>query len=326
MKVKDISVLAAHMERIGLANPDIVEKLFDLEGGEGFNGHVVARQQEDRLNCNYQISKDIGSDMFRIEGYRAVLLSIDNITHDVFEGIDSFALETRLKELDIFRDWKTVFDRHSPIAQVCTDLMLLAKSDIDQAKEISGLLSLKYFSDTPIENLLEICVDRERYEKEIFIPLNGDEHDIGILQAYNLLSGRSLMKLKETPEGFPPQAYWLMVEEGHLKILPEFDIVGALLNLPIVGIRDRDLIQDLFLQLVNGDKVVVDVLINGESVQGYIVAYPVEGSLTLHDQSGKPILATRPRLDNHKGHHNEEKTQGYKNGNIRPGKKRGPSL
>ena len=326
MRVKDINELGAYLEHLGLADPAVMGNLQTLKEGEGFIGRVIARKDEDRLSCSYQISRDSGSDFYRLEGFNAALLRIVEIPHGVFEEINTRNLEKRLKEADVYRDWQNVFDRHSDIAQLCMELTLLAKSTDKQAVEVSHLLSLKYLADTPVEKLVDINIDRHRYEKEIFVPLKGDDHDIGISQAYNLLCGRGIMKLKNTSEAQPPEAYWLVIENGRLHALPEFDIVGQLMRLPFNDGLDRQVVEDMFLGLVNGDQIAVDLSVAGERRQGIIEVDARQGMVVLCNQQGERILSSamiRRELPNL---NNKEKLNGAIKNNTPIKKKKGPSL
>ncbi|AOM80080.1 hypothetical protein [Pedobacter steynii] len=325
MKVKDINELGAYLEHLGLADAAIMENLQTLKEGEGFIGRVAARHGEDRLSCRYQISRDSDSNLYRLDGYNAALLRVD-IPHGVLDGISSMNLEARLKEVDVYRDWQDVFDRHSSIAQICMELTLLSKSTDEEARELGNLLSLKYLADTPVEKLVEINIDRHHYEKEIFIPLMGNDHDTGILQAYNLLCGRGIMKLKDISEDHPPEAYWLVLENGYLQSLPEFDIVGQLMRLPFNTGLDREVVQDMFLQLVNGDQITVDLSMAGQRRQGIIEVDARQGMIVLCNQQGERILTSamiRRELPNL---NNREKPNGAIKNNAPIKKKKGPSL
>jgi hypothetical protein len=326
MRVKDINELGAYLAHLGLADAAVMGNLQTLKEGEGFIGRVVARHGEDRLSCRYQISRDSDSNLYRLDGYNAALLRIVDIAHGVFDEINSINLEARLKEVDVYRDWQNVFDRHSSIAQICMELTLLSKSTDEQAREVSNLLSLKYLADTPIEKLVEINIDRHHYEKEIFIPLKGNDHDTGILQAYNLLCGRGIMKLKDISEDQPPEAYWLVLENGCLHALPEFDIVGQLMRLPFNGGLDREVVQDMFLQLVNGEQITVDLSVSGERRQGIIEVDARQGMVVLCNQQGERILTTSIMRQEFNNKNNREKPNGAIKKNAPIKKKKGPSL
>jgi hypothetical protein len=319
---KELSAIARYMESLGIIEERHVDALKMDERLAGFDGAIcITHKQHGRqiIAYKFNIVRNYENGLYSVRDYQARMLKIPEITHGIYGGIDTMGLEKRLEKADWhIKSLPMPWDERA-LSDTFYDLMQLARLDDKAAINIAETLMLKYWAHTPMENMIDMGPNRHRYEKELCFPINMEINDVDDLQAFNLLSGRSVLKFKNQ-DGKDTTSYWLKEKEGMLITLPEFDLSGILRKLPLRAQLNEVTGPELVLELMMGKRVSLPMVVDERIQLFFIEADPENGTLAIYDESKQKL--DLPELKPEKKS-TRRINQQIKSARRRPGKGRG---
>lgn len=123
------------------------------------------------------------------------------------------------------------------------------------------------------------------YEKTHQFALNNDFSDISAREAYNLLSGRGVLKFYQKADELANlYTHWKVIDEGQLQTLPDYDFMRLLKQLPITEMQQDRTGPQLIYDQIRGERPAVNLLKDNRQVPAFIEANPRVQSLTLYSR------------------------------------------
>ncbi|WP_214072584.1 hypothetical protein [Mucilaginibacter sp. dw_454] len=291
----------ASLVELGFHRPDLYSYLESF----GDTDIILLRQQErigdDLMNYQLTIKRREETGELFPESYQAMLLKTHPIPHGKFGEIDTSELEKRMKGTDWQNYVQQVMAGDSKVSKIFDDVFELSLNHSHQAKDIARRLKLRYWLNTPIEKHLQVTTYAPDYEKTRHFDLKGDFSDISAREAYNLLSGRGVLKFYQK-ENEPTNLYthWKAIDNGKLIKLPDYDFMKLLKQLPITEMQLDRTGPQLIYDLIRGERSPVSLLKDNLLVSAFIEANPREQSLALYNSKLEKIelnefLPNQPR-------------------------------
>lgn len=283
--------IGAYLERLGLTDQGYFAAQKDNRQLTALYSRFYKRYGTDLMTYELTTWKNWKTNIFSLEAFNAKLTRVPLIRHGHFEGIDTQKLEGRLAATDWSKPFAEITARDLKAAGCFNELMLLSMLYNKTANRIADQLMLKYWAGTPIEKHVIICKDRSSYEQVFSFPLNKDFNDVDAAQAYNLLSGRAVLKFKGQGLNWDP-SHWVMLRDGELMQFPFFGLEPLLNKLPLVTPLNDFTSQELVAALANGGQSEVNLHLHGKEVRVFIRADPEHGQLAVFDAKMQPIRLT----------------------------------
>jgi hypothetical protein len=120
-------------------------------------------------------------------------------------------------------------------------------------------------------------------------PIRYDFSDFHIREAYNLLSGRGVKKFYPGQVADTFQGKWIVLGNGELETLPNYDFMAILKGLPIKELELDITGPKLIYELIIGDRAPILMLIDNVPTPAYLEANPRAVTVNIYDGKGTPI-------------------------------------
>ena len=245
----------------------------------------------DRLDINWRLEKG------RLVEYETVLRKHIAIPGGMVAGLDPQELESRMRRVDWNRDWfpedRRTFVEYdasrSLVNSIVRDMRKL-ENGAAEGKAVFDKLALKYLAYTPNAHALEEVEKlKAGYEKKLLLQPYG--LNVTILQAYNLLDGRSILRRSD---GLEDSVWdWYAVNPakrdpgGNSVIEP---VPGTAVFNPIADLKSLGgswpAIDDM-IGLRNGSKIMVPLEIGGVKADRIVYADPRSKRLLIDKEEGE---------------------------------------
>lgn len=282
IRAKDLESMADSLSHLGLPFKEFMfQQKIDYTAKE-LNFNILDATDSEPVNYRFTINKELSGD-YSIEDYDASMIIVP-MEHGRFENVNTQALENEMKEIK----WALFpLYQKEALLPLFKKLDLLRNSDDKKAKDIGNKLAIKYFSNTPLENMLPLP-DKRQFEKRIIIPIHNAGNDVDMAQAVRLLKGETLLKFVDTKNDTAALC-WLKEERGYLKVYPDFDVSEVIKQMPFV--KQPDIIEqsEMLASLGNGKTYPESLLINKRVVEGFISVDAAGQSLEFRDKEGKDV-------------------------------------
>ena len=282
IRAKDLESMAESLNHLGLPfNEFITRQEIDYSAKE-FNFNILDASLTENAVYRFCFKKENNGE-YVIEDYQAKMLIVP-IEHGHHAGIDTLELENLMKEIKwaLFPIYK-----RDALLGLFEKLDQLRHSGDLTAKKIGDKLAIKYFSNTPLEEMLPLP-DKRPYEKTIIIPIHNKGNDVDIGQAVQLLQGGTLLKYLDT-NNESGELCWLKEDKGYLKIYSDFNVAEVVKQMPLLKQPDIVELSEILTDLGNGKPYATSLLINSRIVGGKIHVDPGNQSLEFRDNSGKTV-------------------------------------
>lgn len=235
---------------------------------------VSWQEYDDIGNTRILYEPELRLDAFSLPylyGYTATLLETHPIHHGIYEQIDTEQLEGQLKE----GKWLTDAVLFSQLYARITELSVCGNSS---AKDIAQRLEARYWLGTTVDRCVNGDLLRKKFGRKHFFHCGQQGvSNVSLLQAYNLMSGRPVLRFEETkPTVYT--GYWFGLKRFQKPLIsmdrelvwfeekryPGFVPHLLLRNLPIKDIEQEGSEMLLVQQLVNGGFAHTVIKIAGE--------------------------------------------------------------
>ncbi len=282
---ENLAGIVDQLTEMGFPKTALYEYLDSCMGMPSIPYDYRKRIGDDLMDYHLTITQDKASGLYHPEGYQAILLQTHPIAHSVIAGIDTRELEGRLKAID----WNGYVPRKSEpgsdVFKAVVDVVNLGLWETKEAADISSRLELRYWLNTPVEQDLRIRNHINDYQKSHYFPIKNDFSDIHPNEAYNLLSGRAVLKFQEI-ENKPGHfnSHWKVLENGKLETLPDYDFMAALRLLPIPEIRQDITGPQIIYNFIRGDRVPVTLLDGNKTTPVFLEANPRDQSIKIYNR------------------------------------------
>lgn len=286
----------AEAGRLGFDDP-FLESQYDMMATEWMESYQMDQTidfGDDRMLFRLDLKLD-ESGLPYLHGYEAMLLKTHPILHHgMFNGIDTTELENRLKQ----GDWNSDMEELSKLFEQLTKLTTSGNAT---ARDIAERLEARYWVATPVDNHINVDRWKERFGRAHYFRLDGGFGDITVRQAYNLLSGRQMVRFEQArPDRYT--GYWFglkrlanpSVVNKERRCFEEvryngFDIAGGLRELCIKEMGSKRTGIMLIRSLTEGDLAPATMETNGLEIPVYLSANPQEKSINIYDKDLKEL-------------------------------------
>ncbi|MBK1439788.1 hypothetical protein JHJ32_07325 [Parapedobacter sp. ISTM3] len=255
--------------------------------------------QNNRIDYAVDLGLDGGGKPY-LHGYRATLFDTHPIEHGVFGGIDTRELEERMKD----KDWNNSLPE---LPGVFRDIVQLSLCGREKAVDIAERLEARYWLGTPVEIHLNIGRLREKFAKEHYFQAAFAPSNITAKKAYNLLSGRFIVRYEDTRPGYY-KATWVGLKQVdgaasaksfEEAVYPDFEYGVQLRQLGVLEMATREKGYPLIGCLMDGDLVPANI-ITGEHVRPvWLSVDPGKRRVVVHGEDLREldISAATPEQD-----------------------------
>lgn len=264
-------------------NPEKFEIKCSHNAPEGSIEYIIPIQ---KIHGNYELTT-----------YKAALTPLPPIEHGIYNGIDTLALETLMRDIDWHNDRKlfTLHEESGPeftpkVEEIQSQMFQL--SMLPSGAFIVDQLSLKYWRGN---KFFEDQIEQSAWDYEKTLPQRTQNFPVSLkcLAAFNALCGRAIFQKGVYPlyTGTPAWTRFDFTTAGPngsyiCEVIPGFDrevLEGELRNLPISGRQFEKIIDGLLL----GDQVKM-MLPNGKTI--YLEANPEGKTINVYADNMKPIM------------------------------------
>ncbi|WP_433903291.1 hypothetical protein [Sphingobacterium puteale] len=281
IRAKDFDTMVDCLSNLGLPFKEIISRENINVHSEEINLNVMDTSQDQSVYYRFSIQREFNGDYISHD-YLAKMLIVP-IEHGHYAGIDTLNLERQMKEIK----WALfLLYNNDALRPFFLQLDQLRTSGDATAKEIADKLSLKYFANTVLEDILPLP-DRSPYEKMIVVPIHNNGNDIDIEQAVLLLKGGSLLKYHGNEES--GELCWVKEEKGYLKVYPDFDVSETIKQMPFVKQPDIIELSEMLAGLGKGKQYETSLMINSRIVPGSIYVKPEDKTLEVRNDKGKIV-------------------------------------
>lgn len=284
----------ADVRRAGFDDP-FLEQHYNLVVQEGMENYRLGETLVfDNSRMLYQLDIQADEQGFPfLHGYQAALLKTHPITHSVFEGVDTRSLEIDMKAVD----WNNQLDE---LPKVFSQIMQLKASGDSEATDIAERLEARYWTGTAAGRHLQLDYLKERFGQVHYFEATGGIGNINSRQAFNLLSGRHLVRFEQIQSG-SYTGYWFGLKPLDPEALPGehkqfseerydgFDLVAVLRNLRITEMDDRRKSFILIRQLIEGDATPATIMSEGKEIQIRLTVDAAQALLNTLDDQGNTV-------------------------------------
>ena len=271
-----------------------------------------------------------------LSGYTATIRQVPPVEHGIYSGIDTAALEQKMGKVNWNRKGE-----HDPadkstqavlktIPDIFLDLGRLSESGDSKAVLLADSLKIKYWSGTLVEQSLDLTAIVQQFEKKHYFRIKGDElSDVTSRQAYNLLSGRHVLKF-ETAEAVPFSEYWIGLEPSgngfSHECYDEFNIKEAIGRLQVAEMKNDQSGAGLIRSLIEGDLVAAHISAGEKLIPVLLAANAKKKEITLFNEQGVEF-SPEQLLHTHSGQKNKKDISSRKPPLVKrkPGKNKGKS-
>lgn len=257
---ENTNLLVSDLARIGfpVTNMDVY-----LNGCIGMQRIEVLHNIQfgnDRMYYDAKIPRrNIVSDYY-LDGYKATLLKTHPLPNQLLDGISISDLDLQMLSIDWNRSVEEVLN-DPKAARIYNELHVLSLVSNKKIEDAIDRLMLRYLRNTPFTEKLDVNRHANRYLKSHYFKVKGNAEDTNLKQAYNLLSGRSVLKFYPAPANRGDYApMWLGVSNGVEVKLPDFDLMGILKTLPLPVLSDQIKGPKLIYDLTSGDLVATPIV------------------------------------------------------------------
>lgn len=270
-----------HIEKLELIPSDTKEFLKARNDSFAITG--VHRKGVETVTYSLQVEKNENLRVYQTDGYHLSMFTIGDIAHREIMGVDTAKLEQLMQKVD----WSGIMPvdiRHNQRVSECLiKLATISAQHREDGVNISELLTLKYLVGTPLGALFEFSDFKKQYEKTLFVELNGNAQDIGLIDSYNIICGRGVAKplLSEKDDS---KICWLAMRDAVIIKLPDFNLSSHLLKLPFAEKRSVVDIAEDITKLCNGEQVEGKFRVSGQLFSAFFEADPLIGELAFRDQ------------------------------------------
>lgn len=303
MQSEDWDKLTERLSETGFTKPGMRDYLEGCDGMETIPYYQRTRYGDDEMAWQVWITRKADTGLYEPDGYNAVLIRTHPVPHDVFGSIDTGELEERMKRID----WNKFDIREKNIEElaqtsdIVDDVLQLAGSKSSKARDVAQRLQLRYWLHTPIEQRINIVKNIYRYEKRASFDLHGDIGDIHAKEAYNLLSGRGVLKFhreQDRPDIF--SGVWKQFHNNILQTYPAYDLMLLLRSLPIHELQNDSQGPQLIYDLIQGERVPIHLGRFGEPA--FIEADPKEQSVRMYSPATTELNPAAYQLNDAQRH------------------------
>ena len=234
----------------------------------------------DRIDINWQLENGT------LLSYDITLRKHIEIPERTMAGVDLVELEGRLRRFDWSREHMNFNEEFPLLAGISNDIRRLYQRS-DESHELGRLIAFKYWAYTPNEDIIPgIAALKAEYEKKV--TLKPGEDKVTVLQAYNLLDGRSLGQTGQdgvwrwktlAPAQRTPDGGRVLVNVAGSE---GFDPLAALLDLGgrRIGLEELESVR-------NGSRMIIDMESNGTAANRIVYADPYRRAIVIDKAEGQ---------------------------------------
>lgn len=283
---KNLEKIPACLNNLGLTVPEVWEHAMRMP--QGVRIVKTARRGTDAVKASVDVKTDPDLGLYSVDGYEITLLRVGDIRHTVAGGIDTAELEKTLEQIN----WGLVIPPlHTAIPEVTQTLgKLFALSAMEDkaAVKVAEELLLKYLANTPLEDGLKKIGRRKQYETDAFIEITGNAQDLDMTEAYHLLCGRGVAKLS-LAEPASNQLCWMVLQEGKVTRLPDFDLEDGLKKLPFATALASERSVEINARLSAGEQLQGNFVLGGKRFAAFYQADPHRQEIAFFDFKGQRL-------------------------------------
>ncbi len=174
-------------------------------------------------------------------------------------------------------------------------LLWIQEDNLGKEKVTSEIkLSMDNSSRFYIAESMKVTLDGPSAKSHEF-PIKYDFSDVHIREAYNLLSGRGVKKFHPTDDPNTFQGEWMVINNGKLESLPNYDFMAILRELPIKELQLDLTGPKLIYELIIGDRAPILLLPGNVPTPAYLEANPRAGTVNIYDANGTRVDLTALR-------------------------------
>lgn len=292
------------VEKLGFLGLPLNNYYDSLKNGEVSIIHVGNYKKkfgEDILTSDLTFTRNTETMEPKISSFLSTLRHIPPIVHGVYNTIDTHELEIRLAGIDWSKssgdDGVLLGQQLAAIPELFAGFMKLRTGCDENAIQAAHRLMTKYWSNSLAEDYVNIADIRKQFEKTKLFYVDGALSDISLKDAYNLLSGRYVLKFEEThPNVFT--GHWIGLSSADsngqmmLETYPDFDLRKLYRKLPLLDIKSSAHSLEILHAMVAGELVQVTVDFQGNNIAVYPKVDPVSQKIELLDQEGNQLPDT----------------------------------
>lgn len=305
----------ADMRRMGFDDP-LLEGEYDAVqlSKMGKSTMLYTDFGEDRMLYRLDLELDENKRPF-FNGFKATLIKTHPIVHGVFSGVNTRELEEQLKK----GGWNTDMDI---LSDLFGRIMTLTTSTCEQAKDIAQRLQARYWLGTTLSNQLNLDRLHSQFGYSHYFLLAGKMGKVTANQAYNLLSGRPVLRLDFFGHGLRPEMFVGLRLKGRefeeLKY-DGFDIGAKLLEINLKEVKSEESGLELIDRLRDGDCAPATLIRLGIEIPVYLSVDADRKCLLMFDADGQRLYinasAQRDRIAKERSEKIASSTRKKGNGN-----------
>jgi len=282
IRAKDLETMNEYLSNLGVPFKVLMERENVDPSLPEISISILDASEDESAIFNVIIHKEITGD-YVVHDYEAKMLVVP-IEHGLYHGIDTQKLEDKMKEIKwvMFPIYKKEL-----LADILGRVDMLRESSDPKIKDIGDKLAIKYFSNTPLEEMIPLP-DKKPYEKNILIPVFNKGNDVEFSQAVQLLRGETIIKFVDLDVN-TEELCWLKEQNGYLKFYPDFNVAEVLGQMPLIKQPDLIDLSDILADMGNGKGYETSLLINSRIVAGSISVDPENKTLFFRDKTGRSV-------------------------------------
>jgi hypothetical protein len=294
-KMRVIDTVASNLRLLGM--PGMVDEAAAVRILHGDPSIQIAHQvtiNGQQANMEAQFERAPGSGRYFWTGYDLSLFRGLTPDRDTIEGINVKDLQIRMEAVpwqkDFTRGPASVLTNPADnvkilqnVREILTDLTALLASGDQAGKKIHDQLVVQHFLNTPNASLVKDMDEIKRpFEYKIHVDLSiGSSYDLSPVEALQLLNKGSIL----VPVDNRGQAQqWINAREqqnGYYQIKPvagseNFHLNRALADAKVTGFPEFQNHHEAFRALYRGETVKAALLQNGQHVQRFMYADPIQ--------------------------------------------------
>lgn len=251
---------------------------------------LFGREDSFHVEARVLFNGELG--LYTTKGYSAVLIKRPGLQHKVYENIGTATLDTGLARYNWGQAHHGVPSLGNEAVNIYNDVLRLSRMEDEGAKQMAASLMLRYWSMTPLEHHAKGLIDPIPYRREMFFDFEGPEKDLIVRQAYNLLCGRAVARVKNpTPDGSVGIG-WVTLDGNKQVEWPDFELGQSLRRIPFdppLAASDADT-EQMISGLLMGEKVTAGIRYRGKHTSVKIEVNPEEKSLSVFGEDGRRLI------------------------------------
>lgn len=275
-------IVIDHLGEIGFPSNVVWKYIREHSGANRIEAFLRKYHQDGYTLYQLELENN-GFGVYEPKGYHAYLIKVPQMPHGIYNGVDSFQLEKKFKAMDWDFVQRTGQDSGSGVSELFWSLRVLRNTGKKDAITIADWLTKFYIA---------AHFDQDIISNSHYFEIRSDQSDFHIREAFNLLSGRAVVKFLAAIDK-PCNFYfrWAYLRDGQLVYTPHFNL-GETLRKYFIEEAVHGPSKELLYHFIRGERLVAHTTINGQRTPVYIEADPAANGLRFFDLKGSRLQLT----------------------------------